>query len=108
MTTIASIPPDLPGADLVLEGLTDLEAGRVSVPALLVLSARRRLARAGIDLPPAAVEDVERTLYLKLHELDPSGAYTRYNALRRRLVSFCDAFEHDARRRHCTANTRAA
>jgi hypothetical protein len=30
---------------------------------------------------------------------DPRGAYSTYNALRRRLVSFCEAAEHYARRR---------
>ncbi|MGH2871959.1 MAG: hypothetical protein ACRDL5_05805, partial [Solirubrobacteraceae bacterium] len=62
----------------------------------------------GLVVPAATVEDVERVLYLRLHEVDPAGAYTRYNALRGRLVSFCDALEQDARRRDRATRMRAA
>ena len=40
---------ELPGADLVREGIADLERGVESIPALLVSIGAPRLARAGID-----------------------------------------------------------
>lgn len=52
----------LPGAELVVEGLDDLAAGRESVSSLLIEIGAPR------------------------HE--PDSAYSRYNALLRRLVSF--------------------
>ena len=84
---------------MVAAGLADLHAGRLTAPALLLLSARRRLADDGIDLPDADVEQPERALYVLLDAESPAGAYARYNALRQRLTSFCDTFEHHARRR---------
>jgi hypothetical protein len=94
-----AIPEDLPGADLVTAGIADLERGELTVAALLTLCARRRLAQSGVELPATAVDDAGRALYLALAAEDADGAYGRYNALRRRLVSFCQALEHDARRR---------
>ncbi len=97
--TVPVIPSDLPGADLVDAGLSDLHAGRSTVPALLLLGARARLAEDGIRLPVLGVENPERALYDLLDAEDPLGAPARYNALRQRLVSFCHAFEQHARRR---------
>lgn len=94
------IPSELPGADLVDAGLSDLHAGRRTIPALLLLGARARLAEDGILLPVLDVENPERTLYDLLDAEDPAGAPARYNALRDRLVSFCHAFEQHARRRN--------
>jgi hypothetical protein len=99
-TTPPDIPPDLPGADLVCAGLEDLRIGEVTVPALLVLSARERLRQSGIELPEVPVEQPERALYLLLEDGDPTGVHARYNALRQRLVSFCTTFEQVARGRH--------
>ena len=42
---------DLPGYELVSEGLDDLAAGRESVSALLVAMAAPRLRALGIDVP---------------------------------------------------------
>ena len=41
----------LPGGDILREGLKDLEAGRSSIPGLLVLTAAPRLARCGVAIP---------------------------------------------------------
>jgi len=78
----------LPGADLVEAGLRDLEAGRETVPALLVLVGAPRLARLGVPVPAGRVADPEHRLYARLAAEEPGSAHSRYNALIRRLVSF--------------------
>jgi hypothetical protein len=85
----------LPGADLIREGLRDLELGVESVPALLVLVGAPRLRDNGIDVvdPFASNDFPEHRLYDLLAAEDSDGAHSRYNALIRRLVSFERAFE---------------
>ena len=83
---------DLPGADLVTEGLADLRSGRTTVPALLVSIGAPRLQRAGIDVP-APLDDAEHRLYTLLEDGSGAAAHGRYNALVRRLVSFERAVE---------------
>ena len=84
----------LPGADLIREGLRDLEAGVESVPALLVLVGAPRLRTLGIDFDdPFSAEFPEHRLYDLLAADDPNSAHSRYNALIRRLVSFERAAE---------------
>ena len=78
---------DLPGADLVSAGLTDLDRGVASVPALLVSIGAPRLEALGVRVP-RPLPDPERQLYECLHRDDPDSAHSRYNALIRRLVSF--------------------
>lgn len=80
----------LPGAEIVRAGLDDLRAGRVTESALLVLVARPNLARFGIHVPePASIErPFEHRLYELLLGTHGEGAYSRYNSLLRRLVSF--------------------
>lgn len=95
-------PPNLPGADIVTAGLADLDAGRhETAAALLVAEAAPRLRRRDIDVPASQVSDKTGALYRLLErELgDSDSAYRRYNALRRRIVSFCDALDAEARRR---------
>jgi hypothetical protein len=82
----------LPGADLIREGLRDLERGVESVPALLVLVGTPRLRRLGLDVPDT--EDFpEDRLYAQLAAVHGDGAHSQYNALIRRLVSFERAAE---------------
>jgi hypothetical protein len=82
----------LPGADLIREGLRDLERGVESVPALLVLVGAPRLRRLGLDVPDT--EDFpEDRLYAQLAATHGDGAHSQYNALIRRLVSFERAAE---------------
>lgn len=83
----------LPGGDLIERGLRDLEAGRESIPALLVEIGRPRLARLGVALPPPSTGRPEHRLYELLARDDPRTAHSRYNALIRRLVSFERALE---------------
>ena len=82
----------LPGADLIREGLRDLETGVESVPALLVLVGAPRLRRLGFDVPDTPYFPEDR-LYERLAEQHGDGAHSQYNALIRRLVSFERAAE---------------
>jgi hypothetical protein len=82
----------LPGADLIREGLRDLERGVESVPALLVLVGAPRLRRLGLDVPDTEYFPEDR-LYAQLAALHGDGAHSQYNALIRRLVSFERAAE---------------
>ena len=89
--TISS-PDALPGADLVERGLADLRAGHPSIEGMLVLCASDRLADHGIAVPPSPVTDPEDVLYRLIRdEVGEAGAHSRYNALRRRLVSYLNA-----------------
>lgn len=80
----------LPGADLVWQGLDDAAAGRVTVHSCLISIARPRLESAGLlsHYPLMHfVPEPERALYRLLVE-EGGDAYSRYNSLLRRLVSF--------------------
>jgi hypothetical protein len=83
---------ELPGADLVHEGIADLEQGIESIPALLVSIGASRLARAGIEVR-RPIEEPELRLYERLAATGSDSAHSRYNALIRRLVSFERAAE---------------
>ena len=100
MIALYTPPADLPGAELVSAGVADLGEGRATAQAFLVACAVSRLRALGIDVPRHDIADPGRELYALLGAQDPAGAYITYNALRRRLVSFCEAAEGDARRRH--------
>lgn len=91
---MTTVDPELPGADLVAKGLSDLAEGRTSEEALLVSAAAPRLRALGLDVEPAAVEAPLHRLYELLAEADPAGAHSRYNALIGRIVSFARAAEH--------------
>jgi hypothetical protein len=84
---------DLPGYELVSEGLEDLAAGRESESALLVAMAAPRLRALGIDVPPGGGTRPSHRLYELLADAD-GGAHSRYNALVARIVSFARAAEH--------------
>lgn len=86
---------DLPGADLVREGLDDLRNGRETAPALLVAIGAPRLRRLGIAVPETA-QDPEHRLYALLVRTEGDAAHSRFNALIRRLVSFERAAESAA------------
>jgi hypothetical protein len=87
---------DLPGGELVREGLEDLGAGRETAAALLVAIGAPRLRNLGLDVP--AVATPERRLYDLLANEEPDSAHSRYNALIRRLVSFERALECESER----------
>lgn len=81
------IDDNLPGADLIRDGLSDLENGVESVESLLVLIGAPRLRDLGFDVPDTP-DFPEDRLYARLAELHGNGAHSKYNALIRRLVSF--------------------
>ena len=87
-----------PGAELVLPGLEDLAAGRLTVAACLVSVARPTIEKSGLAesfLPLRYVSAPEQTLY-KLLGQEGGDAYGRYNSLLRRLVSFERALRRSA------------
>jgi len=94
--TAANDWSDLPGAELVAQGLRDAARGVLSPEALLVAIGAPRLERLGLHVPAVSAleSEGELALYRTLcarGELDP---YSRYNALLRELVSFERALEH--------------
>jgi hypothetical protein len=84
---VRPVRSDLPGAELVAEGLGDLEAGRRTVAALLVSIGAPRLRALGFEVT-SPVDDAEHALFLLLASSDADAAHSRYNGLLRRLVSF--------------------
>jgi hypothetical protein len=78
----------LPAADLIIEGLADAQAGRITVASLLVAIGAERMRDGGLDVPSVAVDEPEIRLYEFLAESDSDSAHSRYNALIRQLVSF--------------------
>jgi hypothetical protein len=84
----------LPGEDLIREGLADVQTGRCTIPACLVAIGLPRLRRAG--LVSEVSSDLQKDAELQLYRLlrNSSGdAYSRFNALLRRLVSFEQALD---------------
>lgn len=79
----------LPGAELVLKGLRDLEQGEESTDSLLVLIGAPKLRSLGVAVPAHThPSSPEHRLYARLSAEDGRTAHSRYNALVRRLVSF--------------------
>jgi hypothetical protein len=83
----------LPGHELILQGLSDLQAGRDTAEALLVAIGAERLRRAGIAVPEKVPCDPEHRLYALLASVESDSAHSRYNAMIRQLVSFERAVE---------------
>ena len=83
----------LPGHELIVAGIADLDAGRVTAEALLIAIGAERLRRAGVDVPLTDITDPEHALYTLLASEDSDSAHSRYNALIRQLVSFERAAE---------------
>jgi hypothetical protein len=81
------VPDDLPGRDLIEQGLDDLAAGAETAAALLVSIGAPRLGQLGVPVANA-IPGSEHRLYALLSRTDPDSAHSRYNALIRRLVSF--------------------
>ena len=89
---------ELPGADLILPGLEDLENGQSnSIGSFLISIASIRLRQAGLNVPEEHLhKEPELTLYRHLQQ-DRSDAYAYYNALLNTLNSFCLALEMQAK-----------
>ncbi len=85
---------NLPGAELTLPGLKDIQNGETqTVGALLVEIAATRLSTAGLAISKDNLAlEPELTLYNQL-EAEREDAYPYYNALLARLNSFCNALE---------------
>ncbi|MDZ8257608.1 hypothetical protein [Nostoc sp. ChiQUE01b] len=85
---------ELPGAEIILPGLSDLHNGECNtIGALLVAIAATRLTEAGLDIPKdRLVPEPELTLYDRLQD-ERDDAYLYYNALLNLLNSFCNALE---------------
>jgi len=86
---------NLPGAEIVLPGIADAEAGRVSVNASAVRAAAPRLRGVGLDVPSASGDvPAAHDLYRQLNEQLGDAAHSRYNAILTRVASFAGAAEH--------------
>jgi hypothetical protein len=85
-------PRSLPGAELVTQGVMDLERGVESVESLLVSIGAARLERLGFTVRDP-LPSPEHRLYELLAAEDVDAAHSRHNALIRRLVSFERAAE---------------
>lgn len=84
----------LPGAEIVLPGIADIEAGRRSVNASAVQCAAPRLRRIGLEAPSAQGDvPAAHDLYRQLRAEYGDAAYSRYNAILARLASFAGAAE---------------
>ena len=84
----------LPGAEIVLPGLSDLKAGRETINASAVQSAAPRLRRAGLNVPSATgPTPAAHALYRQLSDELGDAAHSRYNAILSRVVSFAGAAE---------------
>lgn len=81
---------DLPGGDLIAQGLEDLKQGIESIPSLLVQIGSPKLRRLSLDIPEHDASDPlpEHRLYFLLAKTHGDHAHSQYNALIRKLVSF--------------------
>jgi hypothetical protein len=95
-TADTSLFADLPGADLIAQGLEDVAAGRESVAAELVKIGSPRLRDCGVAVAVSDEDalDADHRLYRLLGVLHGNAAHSQYNALVGRLVSFERALEH--------------
>lgn len=83
----------LPGAEIVLKGLADLDAGHQTAEGAAVQVAATRLRSGGLTVPqrePGAGEPGHDLYRLLADDPDP---HSRYNAILRRVDSFARALE---------------
>ncbi len=85
---------ELPGSELILPGLEDLQHGKNNtIGSLLISIASVRLTAAGLAIPPEPlISEPELALYAHLQK-ERDDAYPYYNALLNSLNSFCAALE---------------
>ena len=87
---------ELPGQELVEQGLADLARNQITDCSLLVLIAAPRLRRLGMDIPARDFpRPYEHQLYERLNERLGTAAHSRYNSLIRRIVSYARARERE-------------
>lgn len=82
---------NLPGAEIVLSGIEDLEAGQETINALAVSAAASRLGVSKIAAATEAEEPAAHRLYMRLQDEVGDGAHSRYNAILARVASFARA-----------------
>jgi hypothetical protein len=82
----------LPGNDLIVTGIEDLQSNRETIPALLVAIGAPKLRSLGLEVPENLPPNPEHRLYDLLAASESDSAHSRYNALIRKLVSFERAF----------------
>jgi hypothetical protein len=86
----------LPGEDLVEQGIKDLNEGRITEHALLVLIASPRLEPLGVQVPKVSMQEpFEHQLYNLLSQRLGNEAHSQYNSLLRRIDSYAHALEHE-------------
>lgn len=84
----------LPGAEIVIPGIADLEEGRLSTNALAVQSAAPRLRSLGFETESAKGEvPAAHRLYDELRRERGDAAHSHYNAILSRVASFARAAE---------------
>lgn len=84
----------LPGAEIVINGVADLAAGRRTVNAAATAMASARLRAAGLEVGRlAGDEPPAHQLYDLLAATEGDAAHSRYNAIARRVLSFARALE---------------
>lgn len=86
----------LPGGELIQRGLSDYSGGRVTPESCLLAIAWSRLQQGGLQMPIKTSQhfpEPEMQLYGLLRE-EAGDAYSRYNSLLRRLISFEQSLEH--------------
>jgi hypothetical protein len=78
----------LPGNDLIVAGIEDLQSRRETIAALLVAIGAPKLRSLGLEVPQNLPSNPEHRLYDLLSATDPDSAHSKYNALIRKLISF--------------------
>jgi len=84
----------LPAGDAIARGLRDLEEEKISVDALLVVVASRRLTDLGLSMPPGV--DLPREPELALYEIlcaQSEDPFFAYKAALGELDSFVSSLE---------------
>ncbi|OYW74765.1 MAG: hypothetical protein B7Z37_16355 [Verrucomicrobia bacterium 12-59-8] len=85
----------LPGGELIIRGLADYAEGRLALESCLLAVGWNRLQRGGLPRPtrsPVRFPEPEMQLYSILRS-EQGDAFSRYNALLRRLISFEQSLE---------------
>ena len=81
------VPTNLPGSELVVQGIKDLHARKVTIESLLVSIGAPRLRLGGLKIQ-RPFKNPEHRLYFLLCPTEGDNAHSVYNAYVRRLVSF--------------------
>jgi hypothetical protein len=89
-----TLDPAIPGSDLVTKGLADLAKNERTNESLLIHITHPALRFVGVEIPPLQPleKEAKLILYDRLCESHDNGAHSAYNALVRRVDSFCRTF----------------